>query len=1085
MIKAKRQWLWLLIALVGLQPFQPVKIEASKIEASKIEASKIEASAAFPLQAVETKDPRKKVAVESLRLAFKGEFDRALDLIRQAQTAAEQKGDKGGLAMALIDGTLGYFLQGNPLKALEQYRKLPPLAEIESDRTALAHVLSRRGFLGYYRKGYGQALKDCERSLALRDPLEDKIEIAFTLSVMGMINSEQDNYTEARALYERSLKLIGEIGDRFWAALPLNNMGHLYHRQDDEDQALKYYRESLAISREMGIDLLVNYILNNIGVSYLYQDKYTDALEYFYKSLALRESPGKKAELAITLKDIAFTQLHMGNYAQALDYYQRSLGIEEALGNKAGIAGRLRNIGYVYFSQNNFGVALDYYQKSLAMWEALDDKQGISWTLTDIAQIHSLQNNYDLALDYFQKSLKVSEAMGGQADALYVLLALGSVYVHQRKYDQAIEYLQKALALSETSDSKSRIAMARLNLGQIYKLQGDYEKAVDYFQKSLSLLEAVGNKELLKLALYGIADVNYSLRHYDRALEYAERAVTISRQAGDLWMLYETRTISGRAYYALGKSDNARAAFDEAIAAAETARTQVAGGEQEQQRFFENRVSPYYEMVDMLVAQNKTAEALSYAERAKARVLLDTLESGRVNIDKAMTADERAREEVIRSEIASLNARVVKEQLRPQTDAARLADLKARLIKVRLDQDAFRAGLYAAHPELRTQRGEAQPLTLAQAGSLLPDTRTALLEYVITQDRTFLFVLTRNDGEGDSKVDAKVYTLAIKRDELAEQTEGFRNQIATHDLGFHPSAIRLYDLLLRPARAQLEGKTRILIVPDGQLWDMPFQALQTGENHYLLEDYAICYCPSLTVLEQIVKLRQKKQSYGAETLDLLALGNPALDKRTVERVKQLSRDEKLNPLPEAEAEVRGLAELYGESRSRVYVGREAREDRLKTEAPQYRILHLATHGILNNASPMYSQLVLSQADVGTNEDGLLEAWEIMRLNLKASLVVLSACETARGRVGAGEGVIGLTWALFVAGCPTTVVSQWKVDSASTTELMLEFHRALRRSAQQVTKAEALRQAALKILRSDQYRHPLYWAGFIITGDGFY
>jgi CHAT domain-containing protein len=134
---------------------------------------------------------------------------------------------------------------------------------------------------------------------------------------------------------------------------------------------------------------------------------------------------------------------------------------------------------------------------------------------------------------------------------------------------------------------------------------------------------------------------------------------------------------------------------------------------------------------------------------------------------------------------------------------------------------------------------------------------------------------------------------------------------------------------------------------------------------------------------------------------------------------------------------------------------------------------------------MYSHLVLAQGD--RNEDGLLEAWELMQLDLKADLAVLSACETARGRFGAGEGMIGLTWALFVAGVPTTVVSQWQVESASTRDLMLHFHHALKAASTtgsaSPTKAEALRQAALKLMRSKETSHPFYWAGFVLVGDG--
>src|SRR5215813_2956694 len=192
----------------------------------------------------------------------------------------------------------------------------------------------------------------------------------------------------------------------------------------------------------------------------------------------------------------------------------------------------------------------------------------------------------------------------------------------------------------------------------------------------------------------------------------------------------------------------------------------------------------------------------------------------------------------------------------------------------------------------------------------------------------------------------------------------------------------------------------------------------------------------------MIRLREgKKDSTSSPTL--LAFGNPALGNQTIARAKLVLMDEKLDPLPEAERQVNALKQIYGAAKSKVYTGAEAREERAKAEAGAYRILHLATHGILNDSSPMYSHVLLAKTEGDANEDGLLEAWEIMKLDLKTDLTVLSACETARGRVGAGEGMIGLSWAIFVAGCPTTVVSQWKVESASTTELMLEFHRQLK------------------------------------------
>jgi CHAT domain-containing protein len=571
-------------------------------------------------------------------------------------------------------------------------------------------------------------------------------------------------------------------------------------------------------------------------------------------------------------------------------------------------------------------------------------------------------------------------------------------------------------------------------------------------------------------------------------LEFAERAAEIARQVGLRELLWQSRTTAGRAYRSLNKPTQARQALEEALTTIESLRTQVAGGEQEQQSFFEDKVSPYHALVELLVAQNQTSEALVYAERAKARVLLDVLHSGRVNITKALTANEQERERNLNNQLVSLNTQIYREKLRPQSDQARLTGLNAQLQKAQLEYEAFQTNLYAAHPELKVQRGEAQALTLDQVSALLPDAKSALLEFVVAEDKTYLFVLTKNEAGIQGPADLKAYTLEIKRKDLADRAAAFRQQLAQRDLVFQESARALYDLLLKPARAQLQGKTALVIVPDSALWELPFQALQPAPTRYLVEDHAIAYAPSLTVLREMVKARGRRHGSTAVTSTLLAFGNPALGKRTVERVKLVLMDERLDPLPEAEKQVKIIGRLYGPAQSKVYIGAEAREERAKAEAGSYRILHLATHGVLNDASPMYSHVLLAQIEEQGKEDGLLEAWELMKLNLNADLVVLSACETARGRVGAGEGMIGLTWALFVAGVPTTVVSQWKVRSDSTAELMVEFHRQLKtrfaKPNARISIAEALRGAALKLMGNRKYRHPFHWAGFVAVGDGY-
>jgi CHAT domain-containing protein len=200
--------------------------------------------------------------------------------------------------------------------------------------------------------------------------------------------------------------------------------------------------------------------------------------------------------------------------------------------------------------------------------------------------------------------------------------------------------------------------------------------------------------------------------------------------------------------------------------------------------------------------------------------------------------------------------------------------------------------------------------------------------------------------------------------------------------------------------------------------------------------------------------------------ELLALGDPTTEER----------------LPEAERQVREIEKLYGSSQSRLLTGDSATEAQLKAEAGNYRVIHLASHAVLDDVNPMYSRALLAK---GSGEDGILEARELMQLNLRAELLVLSACQTARSDALAGEGINGMLWAALGAGAPTTVASLWQVESASTSRLMIDFHRHwldARRSNNPFAKASALRAAAMDLARDDKYSHPFYWAAFILVGS---
>jgi CHAT domain-containing protein len=281
----------------------------------------------------------------------------------------------------------------------------------------------------------------------------------------------------------------------------------------------------------------------------------------------------------------------------------------------------------------------------------------------------------------------------------------------------------------------------------------------------------------------------------------------------------------------------------------------------------------------------------------------------------------------------------------------------------------------------------------------------------------------------------------------------------------------LYQLLIEPVAKDLQNVRTVCIVPDNLLWTLPFQALTTRRGNYLIEQHSLYYAPSLSVLHEINDPSRQTITNGS----LIAFGNPVI-----------GRDEKLNqdlcPLPEAETEVAEVATAGRFKGKRVFVGREADEKTFKALAPAYNTIHLATHGVLDNRDPLYSHLLLTKTEGNVENDGSLEAREIMNMRLKADLAILSACETGNGRISPGEGVIGMSWAFFVAGTRSMIVSQWRVNSASTSQLMKNFYQALARQTNHPDKSQALREASLRLVRDPHYRHPFYWGGFVLVGS---
>jgi len=265
------------------------------------------------------------------------------------------------------------------------------------------------------------------------------------------------------------------------------------------------------------------------------------------------------------------------------------------------------------------------------------------------------------------------------------------------------------------------------------------------------------------------------------------------------------------------------------------------------------------------------------------------------------------------------------------------------------------------------------------------------------------------------------------------------------------------------------------MAPDSVLWDLPFQALEPAENSYLVENAAVDYAPSLTSFRDMSKVLAAIPSGRGSRL--LAFGTPQLTQETRGRAGLLSRELKFDLPAPAEDGLRPLSALYGAQKSFVYAGADATEEKMKGESGRFGTLQISARAVLSDATPMRSSLLMAQPQSSHREDGLLQPWEILGLNLKAGVVIMSECEPANNVASGGDAVTAFAWAWFASGSGTVLLNQWK-SQVEDDGFLLDLHRNLR----QHSPARALRESALKVLREEN-RHPFYWSRFIVVGKG--
>jgi CHAT domain-containing protein len=835
---------------------------------------------------------------------------------------------------------------------------------------------------------------------------------------------------EAPQLRDQIYKLIGE------------HVTSLFAKQDFAG-TLKANRAALYLSTAASDDRETARNLSKVGITLYRMHDLNGALEPLNQAVQLATRLGDKKTAAESLQNLANSNLLLGRLDEAEQLARRCIAVFEELGEKKLVAGIMVNLSTILGEKGDQEAKAEILRRVIRECEEAGYTDTLARALNNLGVVYYDQGDYERSLQYIQRAsdlfakLNPDPSVGAQFRS-----NIGVMHQFLGHEKEALDAYTKGEALALQAHDVQQQMHIKNNLASLYRENGQPEKALEQMKPVIEYYDA-GTLRTDALRVDGeYAQTLMAVGRAEDAVVVATKALAEAREIGGPDIIRLILAPLADAYLRMGKRTEARAAFLETIAAVE--RIKLAGREDEKENFFHEKGRAYQGMVRLDLQEGKAFEALQYAERAKARLLLDVLEGGRADFARAMTVAEKKRESDLSTAVAKLDSQLLKDGPRAKPE---LLDERN---KSAVALDDFRQTLYRAHPELRLQRAEFQPIAMPQIAELLPDSTTALVEFTVTNAAAYVFTIVRG-ANGQASLESHEL-----RDPgtLAAAIEKFRAQLAARDLGYRTTAQALYTRMFGASAAALRGKKRLVIVPDGPLWNLPFQALVSPQGRHLIEDFSVFYAPSLTAVFAMQHLTRPSRAPGHTLLAMAAL-------------------------PETTAEAQEIGKVYGAPSSAMLLGDRVDKQRWNAEAPKYRILHLATHGVLNSNSPLASYLVMKNDDV-------LTAREILKMNLEADITVLSACETARGRFRFGEGLIGMSWAFLVAGTPTTVVSQWKVDSASTSQLMVAFHKNLKvKSDQPLTgRADALREAALQLIATPQYKHPFYWAGFVMIGDGY-
>jgi len=902
------------------------------------------------------------------------------------------------------------------------------------------------------------------------------------------------NYKKAITLFGEALKIAIKHNSPKEEILSLLKLAILNWNIGNTKESDNLYSQVFSIASNKEYEHYLHFSESALEISRLYSkakesrldERFEDSLALFQKAIDISKKINSAEHEIKCLRQMSATYWDQNDLKNYFILNNAALRLSRIINHKIEEGRSLNNLGLYYWKIDNYAEALNHYDQSLKIAANESNLIDQADSLYNIGGIFKDIGEYEKSLEYSLKALEIDQILRNKNSIAMDLNNIGITYrrkwfMTENKDDmlKSLKYFNDSILLAKETDDKKTLIDVTNNIGTIYSDLKEYGKSLEYFTRACKIAEERRDRESASMIYNNMGIVQFNLGNFEESTKLYQKAIDLALEFQGGQVLWEAYLESANAYKKHQMYAEALQNYKNSISVIENIRSSINMEEYKAIYLGVNkRIEAYQNIIDLLYIlktrfpdRHYDQEAFDYLEKAKARAFLDSLEVSSVNVSQGIDMKLSNREKEVARDISKLYTKLLMPELSDDERKTAIEQLKSSEEKYEELKREIRA-TSPAYANLRYPKS----LTYKEIERNILDSGVAYFCYSIGKEKSYGFVLSERG--------LKMFPIPSRQD-IQNQVIEYRRAISDKENRDFRLGKELFKELVLPGLDQEIKK--IIIIPDDVLNMLPFETLITDEKavHWLIQDYSISYAPSISSLRELDLRNGNKRNRSQK--DIIAFGDPYYGSNEEDNTgygTDLFRDFYSAPtvgffrLRFSGLETQKISSLFKPAKRDVYLRESASEEQLKSKnLADYKIIHFATHGLIDDKKPARSSIILS-LDRDPTEDGFLQMREIINLNMHADLVTLSACQTGLGQFIRGEGIEGLSRAFFYAGASSVLMSLWAVNDEATYQLMERFYYHLRSSRSLMN---ALRIAKLEMINSSALSHPYYWAGFIISG----